>query len=166
MRSVWPTSGEPSLAMKCSPSPTPITTTPAVACGVDNDAEPVRAAMSSLASSGGWRGGLNQAEGNFDPCATLSAVLVYPYGAAGSAPEQTLLFHKGQYIGTATKNAYAYIRLNKQQTTDSTVVLNFRETAGTCGACDDADYVPIKFRWTGDKVEMVGTPPDKYRAGS
>mgnify|MGYP002147247600 CR=1 FL=1 len=92
--------------------------------------------MSSLASSGGWRGGLNQAEGNFDPCATLSAVLVYPYGAAGSAPEQTLLFHKGQYLGTATKNAYAYIRLNKQQTTDSTVVLNFRETAGTCGACD------------------------------
>lgn len=142
----------------------PPTARPSVICGIDNDAEQVRAAMASLASPGMFgEGGLDQGAGNFDPCATLSTVLVYPYGAAGSASVHALLFHDGQYIGTATPEPYAYMTLNAEQSTSSTVVLDFRLTAGSCGACDDASYIPIKFRWTGDRVEMVGRPPDTYR---
>ena len=148
-----------------SPLPAPAVGTPAVSCGVDNDAEPVRAAMASLAGPGMFgEGGLNQAEGNFNPCATLSTVLVYPYGAAGSSAVHALLFHNGRYTGTATPDPYAFMRLNSAQTTDSTVVLDFRLTAGSCNACNDASYVPVKFRWTGAGVEMVGRPPEKYRS--
>lgn len=142
----------------------PPTARPSFICGIDNDAEQVRSAMASFASPGMFgEGGLDQGAGNFDPCVTLSTVLVYPYGAAGSAPVHALLFHDGQYIGTATPQPYAYMKLNAEQSTSSTVVLDFRLTAGSCGACDDASYIPIKFRWTGDKVEMVGRPPDTYR---
>jgi hypothetical protein len=31
---------------------------------------------------------------------------------------------------------------------------------GSCNACDDASYVAVKFRWNGDHVDIVGTPPD------
>ena len=163
------TAAAPQTPMLDVPSATPAnveppTARPNITCGIDNDAEQVRAAMASLASPGMFgEGGLDQGAGNFDPCATLSTVLVYPYGAAGSASVHALLFHDGQYIGTATPEPYAYMKLNAEQSTSSTVVLDFRLTAGSCGACDDASYVPIKFRWTGDRVEVVGRPPDAYR---
>lgn len=163
------TAATPQTPLSNVPSATPAsveppTARPSVICGVDNDAEQVRAAMASLASPGMFgEGGLNQGAGNFDPCVTLSTVLVYPYGAAGSASVHALLFHDGQYVGTATPEPYAYMRLNAEQSTSSTVVLDFRLTPGSCSACDDASYIPIKFRWTGDRVEMVGRPPDTYR---
>jgi LppP/LprE lipoprotein len=148
-------------------STTAITNAPAVRCGLNLDADQVRSAMEALEKGdpGFAPSGVVQSGGNFDPCATLSTVLVYPYGASSSAPQVALMFHKGRYVGTATPAPYAYMQFNAEQTTDTTVVLDFAESAGSCGACTDKGYESIRFRWQGDHIEMVGIPPSYGRAG-
>lgn len=133
---------------------------------IDNDSGEVRAAMTLFRQTHRLFSlhGVAVADGNFDRRATLSTVIVYQYGAAGSSPVHALMFHKGQYIGTATADPYAYLHINKEATTGTTVVLNFRYGSGDYGASDSATYLPILLRWNGVCVEMVGTPPDDYRA--
>jgi hypothetical protein len=150
-------------SLTAQPSPN----APPSSCGINLDADQVRGAMEAFEKGdpGFAPNGVVQSGGNFDPCATFSTVLVYPYGASSSAPQMALMFHKGQYVGTATPAPYAYMRLNAQQTTDTTVVLDFAESAGSCGACPDKGYESIRFRWQGDHIEMVGSPPSYGRAG-
>jgi serine/threonine-protein kinase len=151
-----------------SPPITPTTTAPPpVNCGVNLDADQARAGMEMFEKSNPdfATAGVNAFDGNFSPCATLSTVLVYPYGASVSSLRQALMFHKGEYIGTATPHAYAFMKFNAAQTTDGTVVLDFAASRNSCGACDDATYQSVRFRWQGDHIEMVGTPPTLYQGG-
>ncbi|WP_424064781.1 LppP/LprE family lipoprotein [Mycobacterium sp.] len=48
--------------------------------------------------------------GNFDPCATLSVALITVEMGTRSSPEQALLFHDGNYVGTATQRRMASCR--------------------------------------------------------
>lgn len=134
-------------------------------CGLNNDADEVRAAMSTLDRTHPTFApeGSEVIEGNFDPCATMSTVLVYAYGASGSSPRHALMFHKGQYVGTATPDPYSFLRLDTDQSTDSTVVLDFRSSPASCNACDDAGAMAVRFRWNADHIDMIGTPPSIYR---
>ena len=106
---------------------------------------------------------LNVVTGNFNPCATLSTVLV-TFGATGGAPIHALMFHNGTYVGTATKRSYAFRGFDASDTTDTTVVLSFLDVAGSCNACSDAIYKNIGFRWEGKYVQMLGTPNPQYEA--
>jgi LppP/LprE lipoprotein len=63
----------------------------------------------------------------FNPCATLSTVLVYPAGASSGTSLYALLFHDGTYVGTATPNSYVFSNFNAELSTD-TVALNYRAT--------------------------------------
>lgn len=167
-----PSSSSPTVSPPLTDGPAPIATgtipsAPAASCGVNLDADQVRAAMEAFqkGNPGFAPDGVNQTGGNFDPCATLSTVLVYPYGASSGAPQMALMFHKGEYVSTATPAAYAYMRFNAEQTTDATVVLDFAMSAGSCNACSDKSYESIRFRWQGDHIEMVGVPPSYGRMG-
>ena len=42
----------------------------------------------------------------YDPCAALSSVILPVAHATASSPTQVMLFHHGNYIGTATEKAY------------------------------------------------------------
>lgn len=145
-------------------SPNPPTTTPE-ACELDNDADEVRAAMSTLMRTHPTfsTDGVELVGGNFNRCKTLTAVLVYPYGSSASTPIHALMFHKGQYIETATPDPYAFMSLNSTESTDTTVVLDFRYSPASCAACDDGGVMPVRFRWSIDHIDMVGRPPDLYR---
>ncbi len=72
---------------------------------------------------------------NYNPCATLSAVIITIEGATGSSPEQALLFHNGNYVGTGASKAYAFMSLNAAQTTDDIVALNYKDGRNVCTAC-------------------------------
>lgn len=96
--------------------------------------------------------------GNFSPCATLSAAIVQITGGTASSPEQALFFHKGVYIGTATALPRSFITLDVVHTTDDTVVLRYM-TPGSCDACGDGTFTPVRFHWDGRRVDMIGTPP-------
>lgn len=137
-------------------------------CGVNLGAPEVRAAVASLApwhprgstDAQTWPWSTNTAvyDGNYDPCATLSTVIVTIAGSTASSPDHALMFHKGEYLGTATSEAHGFTRLDEAATTDDTVGLTYM-TPGTCNACNDGTYTPVSFHWDGSSVQMIGQPP-------
>lgn len=133
----------------------------APACGVDLASPVVRAAVAELPreprTQAGWATDPATFQGNFDPCATLSTAIVTIEGATGSSPEQALLFHRGEYVGTATPEAHGFTTL-AAATTDDTVVLDYK-TPGSCNACPDATHTQVGFHWDGQRVVVNGTPP-------
>ncbi|QBS45073.1 LppP/LprE family lipoprotein [Nocardia sp. CS682] len=140
----------------------PTTSGAPVRCGVDLSAPVIQSAIAALPAEpvthAPWSTDPRGFEGNFDPCATLSAVIITVQGATGSSPNHALLFHKGAYIGTATPQAHGFTSLDVDRTTDDTVGLAYK-TPGSCNACPDGTVTHVQFRWEGQKVRMIGTPP-------
>jgi hypothetical protein len=97
-------------------------------------------------------------DGNYDPCATLSAALVTIEDATGSSPQHALLFHYGEYLGTATWQPYPFTSLDTTLTTDDTVVLDYKDGRYVCTACPGPASV-ARYQWHGDHVEMLDPPP-------
>lgn len=64
----------------------------------------------------------------------------------GSSPVQALMSHYGEYVGSPTGSGVGYLGIAKDQTTDDTVVLLYRATRGSRGACADAEYQNVRFQ--------------------
>lgn len=130
-------------------------------CGIDLGADRVRSAVDSVPRvPEGWPWSHNPRafEGNYDPCATLSAVIVTVEGATGSSPEQALLFHKGDYVGTGTAKAYPFTSMNRDRTTDDTLALDYKDGRNACTACA-GPVTTVRYQWQRDHVEMLDPPP-------
>lgn len=159
-------SGEDSGAATAVPGTTPAGTTssaaPTAKCGVDLAAPVIGSAIATLPAEpitkAPWSSEPAGFEGTFDPCVTLSAVIITVQGATGSSPNQVLLFHKGEFVGTATRESYGFTSLDPGRTTDDTVGVNYK-TPGSCNACSDGTSTPVQFHWDGKQVQMIGTPP-------
>jgi hypothetical protein len=95
---------------------------------------------------------------NYNPCATLSAVIITVEAATGSSPDQALLFHNGNYVGTGTSKAYGFTSLNAAQTTDDTVALNYKDGRNVCTACP-GPITTVRYQWQGDHVAMLDPAP-------
>lgn len=95
---------------------------------------------------------------NYNPCASLSAVIITVEQATGSSPEQVLLFHNGDYVGTGTSKAYAFTSLNAAYTTDDTVAVNYKDGRNVCTACP-GPTTTVRYQWRGDHVAMLDPPP-------
>lgn len=133
-------------------------------CGVDLAAPRVVAAVQQLPPypDTGWTWNADPAtfQGNYNPCATLSTVLATVEMATGSSPVTALMFHNGDYLGTATLKAYPFTTLNTPQTTADTVVLDYKQP-GACTACPPAGITTVHYQWQNDHVEMLDpAPPD------
>jgi hypothetical protein len=96
--------------------------------------------------------------GNFNPCATLSTALVTVEGATGSSPNHALLFHYGEYLGTATWEPYPFTSLNIPLTTDDTIVLEYKDGRYVCTACPGPVTI-VRYQWQRDHVQMLDPPP-------
>jgi hypothetical protein len=96
--------------------------------------------------------------GNFNPCATLSTALVTVERATGSSPSHALFFHYGEYLGTATWNPYPFTSLNAAETTDDTVVLDYKDGRDVCTACA-GPVNAVRYLFTDGHVEMLDPPP-------
>jgi LppP/LprE lipoprotein len=116
---------------------------PAQGCGVNLAAPEIQTINSVPTVPQGWPWSHDprsfDPSSNYNPCATLSAVIITVEGATGSSPEQALLFHNGNYVGTGTSKAYAFTSLNAAQTTDDTVALNHKDGRNVCTACPEDD---------------------------
>lgn len=95
---------------------------------------------------------------NFDACADLSTILVTVEGATGSSPVQALMFHRGEYLGTGTSDAYGFTDLDTEASTSDTVVLTYK-AGQTCNACNDGITTSVRYRWDGQAVQMLDSPP-------
>jgi LppP/LprE lipoprotein len=133
-------------------------------CGVNLAAPEVTSAVNSLppwqnvGQAVRWDAMPESMSGNFDPCATLSVALASVERGTGSSPWQALLFHKGQYVGTATSKPYAFTSLNTAQTTDDTVVLDYKDGRNVCTACP-GPITTVRYQWQGDHVAMLDPAP-------
>jgi hypothetical protein len=134
---------------------------PGPQCGVNLQAPQIASAVKSLRPA---LRTMNVAwqpvpyDGNYDLCATLSTALVTIERATGSSPDQALFFHYGRYLGTATWDPYPFISLDRAQTTDDTVVLDYKEGQDVCTACP-GPMNAVRYQWTGSHVQMLDPPP-------
>lgn len=134
---------------------------PAQGCGVNLAAPDIQAAINSVPIvPWGWPWDHNPRtfEGNYKPCATLSTALITVQGATRSSPEQALLFHDGNYVGTATSKAYGLVSLNTARTTDDTVVFNYKDPNSSAGDANPT-IVTVRYQWQGDHVAMLDPAP-------
>ncbi len=151
------------VAVLCALNPlaAPAHATPT--CGVNLGDPQIQAAITSLpALSQGSPWNQNprsfDPSSNYNPCATLSAVIITVKGATGSSPELALLFHNGSYVGIATSKAYAFTTLNVAQTTDDIVALNYKDGRNVCTACT-GPITTVRYQWQGDHVVMLDPAP-------
>ncbi|MCV7281767.1 LppP/LprE family lipoprotein [Mycolicibacterium flavescens] len=86
---------------------------------------------------------------NYDPCATLSTILVTVEGATGSSPVQALMFHHGEFVGTGTAKAHGFTSLDADASSDDTVVLTYKTP----------DESTVRYRWHDDRVVMLDPAP-------
>lgn len=86
---------------------------------------------------------------NYDPCATLSTILVTVEQPTGSSPVQALMFHHGEYVGTGTAKAHGYTTLDADASSDDTVVLRYKTPEETT----------VRYRWHDDRVVMLDPSP-------
>ncbi|MEE6167031.1 MULTISPECIES: LppP/LprE family lipoprotein [unclassified Mycolicibacterium] len=135
---------------------------PPITCGKNLAAYQIATATQHLAPYPGtdwrWSTDPRATEGNFDPCVALSTALVTVEGATAGSPVAALMFHNGEYLGTATSKAHAFTSLNTARTTDDTVVLDYK-TPGACSACPAAAVTSVRYQWQGDHVVMLDPPP-------
>ena len=134
---------------------------PAQGCGVNLGAPEIQAAINSLPTlPQGWPWDHNPRtfEGNYNPCATLSTALITVQGATRSSPEQALLFHNGNYVGTATSKSYGLVSLNTTRTSDDTVVLNYKDPNSSAGDANPT-VISVRYQWQGDHVAMLDPGP-------
>src|SRR5690242_9369270 len=97
----------------CTLSPLAPPAHAAPACGVNLSAPEIQGAINSVpAVPQGWSWDHNprsfDPSSNYNPCATLSAVIITVEGATGSSPDQAMLFHRGNFVGTGTSTAYGF----------------------------------------------------------
>ncbi|MGO9178409.1 MAG: LppP/LprE family lipoprotein [Candidatus Limnocylindrales bacterium] len=134
---------------------------PAQVCGVNLAGPEIQAAINSVPTvPQGWPWDHNPRtfEGNYNPCATLSTALITVQGATRSSPEQALLFHDGNYVGTATSKAYGLVSLNTARTSDDTVVLNYEDPNSSAGD-ENPTVITVRYQWQGDHVAMLDPAP-------
>ena len=139
----------------------PAQAAPPQGCGVNLAASEIQAAINSVPTvpqGWPWSHEPQSFQGNYNPCATLSVALITVEGATGSSARQALLFHKGDYVGTGTSKAYAFTSLNTAQTTDDTVVLNYKDGRNVCTACP-GPITSVRYQWQGDHVAMLDPAP-------
>jgi hypothetical protein len=134
---------------------------PPQGCGVNLAAPHIQAAINSVPTvpqGWPWRHEPQSILGNFDPCATLSVALITVERGTRSSPEQALLFHGGNYVGTATSKAYGLVSLNSARTTDDTVALDYKDPKSSAGDANPTD-VTVRYQWQGDHVQMLDPLP-------
>lgn len=131
-------------------------------CAINLTAPPVIAAVKQLppypGPVGDWKWSTRPLEGNYNTCAPLTTALVTIEGATGSSLVTALMFHDGNYLGTATSKAYGLTSFNAARTTGDTVVLDYKQP-GACTACEPAGVTSVRYQWQGDHVAMLDPPP-------
>ncbi|MDT5066182.1 MAG: hypothetical protein QOK02_2337 [Mycobacterium sp.] len=132
-------------------------------CGVNLAAPEIQAAVKTipaLAQNSPWDPSTQSFDpsSNYNPCSTLSTVIITVVGATGSSPDLALLFHKGTFVGVATSKAYPFTSLNAAKTTDTVVALDYKDGRNVCTACP-GPTTTVRYQWQGSQAAMMDPAP-------
>lgn len=152
-----PTAPSPGAAAPDTPSAAPpILETPAPGaqadpCAVNLVAPEVLRAIAELPpdprSGQAWSS--EPIAGNYNECATLSAVIVRANTNAENPNTRAVMFHLGKFIPTGVPDTYGFNAIDTSAGSGDTVALRYDSgIEGLSGV--------VKFRWNGNGVELVG----------
>ncbi len=96
----------------------------------------------------------------YDGCAALSAVTVSVVDATASSPVAVLLFHDGTYLGTATKEQYAFVP-DVTRTADDAVRVVYRYAEPQDPNAAPSGRATATYTWdaAAERVDMSGDVP-------
>lgn len=129
-------------------------------CSSDNDESAYEKAIAQVEPYPGLDRSWKLFDSNFDPCSALSWITVTLEGATASSPYHILLFHNGEYLGTATAKAYGFSpRISRVD--DSEIAVNYRWPKEGEGNAEASGTTQAGFRWDegAQKVVMSGDVP-------
>ena len=129
-------------------------------CSSDNDESAYEKAIAQVEPYLGLDRPWRPFDSNFDPCADLSWITVTLEGATASSPYHILLFHNGEYLGTATAKAYGFSpRISRVD--DSEIAVTYRWPKEGEGNAAASGTTQAGFRWDegAQKVVMSGDVP-------
>ena len=115
---------------------------------------------------GPWNHDPRSIEGNYNPCAALSVALITAESGTKPSPQLALFFHNGQYVGPTTPRPYGSTVFNASQTTDDTVVLNYK-TPDVCNTCPpwaaitnvSNPWQSVHYKWQSGNVQLLDQMP-------
>lgn len=113
----------------------------------------------------GWPWDTNYASTDgYDPCQPLSWIVLPIEGGTSSSPYQIMLFHQGQYLGTATSEAYGFSP-DVQRLDDASIQVTWRWPQEGESNAAASGRTTAQFRWDDarDKVVMTGDVPPSGR---
>lgn len=96
----------------------------------------------------------------YDDCAALSYIVITIESATGSSPYHIMLFHNGQYLGTATKKAFGFSPTVTRES-DSLISVIFHWARPGEGTANRSGESYAQFAWDDQqgKVAMTGDAP-------
>lgn len=96
----------------------------------------------------------------YGPCAALSWSLVTLEYATVSSPTAVLLFHDGEYLGTATSEQYGFTPL-VERVADDAIAVTYRFVQGAESNADASGRATATYTWNPatDSVDMAGDVP-------
>ncbi|MDK7135789.1 LppP/LprE family lipoprotein [Corynebacterium sp. UMB4614] len=100
--------------------------------------------------------------GLYDPCADLSPIDITFEGATGSTPHHIMLFHRGEYLGTATAEPQGFTPAMKRVDDQTIAVTYFYTKPGEANAMRSGE-AHATFTWDPgqEKVVMDGNLPPR-----
>jgi hypothetical protein len=107
----------------------------------------------------GWVAGDN----NVDSCSTLTYVELDTAGATVSSPDQLLLFHAGEFLGTGIRCNASWQTVTG--TSDVQIDVRYRYLVGDEPNADPQGEVDVAYRWNGSGVDMIGELPEAVTQG-
>ncbi len=149
MPSSVPSTATPEPPAEAAPAPPPGPPAPDP-CAVDLAAPAIAKAVSELPkdprSGQGWNP--EPVAGNYNECAPLSAVIVKANTNGENPNTRAVLFHQGRFIPSGVPDTYGFTGIDATQSTGDTVALTFAGGFGLSSV--------VKFRWNGERVELIG----------
>lgn len=96
----------------------------------------------------------------YEPCAALSWMVLPVANGTGSSPNQIMLFHHGEYIGTATEKAYGFTP-DVIRVSDETISVTWHWPREGDADADPTGESTAQFTWdeSTQSVGMTGEVP-------
>lgn len=134
------------------------------ACSKMSGEQAVRSNIDQLPDSG-WEWDAEYADASgYDPCASLSWAIVPIEHGTSSSPYHIMLFHNGEYLGTATLEAYGFFPTVTRADNSTIDVIYHYPNPGDSNA-ETTGETYASFRWDDDlqRVVMTGDTPPRNR---
>ena len=127
-------------------------------CGEPDAHAAVAANVGQLAPNLEWNP--DTAIADYDPCADLSWAAVTVTGATASSPYHIMLFHKGEFLGTATAQPYGFApEINRASERQMDVTYRWPQDGDANANPTGSSFASFAWNPVTEQIDMAGNVP-------